>query len=158
MRLSRQKQLGFRVRWIDHDHGTMHVANGIQTDLGTYSYLLTPHRRSNDRRLTDRSDDQSAKLPSKTHFQCDPPLPASSTFYIPSIRASFVVALSARTRNSVCPSTIGTKNMNTCICTEYAKIEARRSSFGNKIGSFNSGSVQRVKRSLTCQLPSRCGN
>lgn len=41
-------------------------------------------------------------------------------------------------------------------CTEYAKIEARRSSFGNKIGSFNSGSVQRVKRSLTCQLPSRC--
>lgn len=109
MRLSRQKQFGFRVRWIDHDHGTMHVANGIQTDLGTYSYLLTPHRRSNDRRLTDRSDDQSAKLPSKTHFRCDLPLPASSTFYIPSIRASFVVVLSARTRNSVCPSTIGTK-------------------------------------------------
>lgn len=62
---------------------TMHLANAIQTDLGTRSYLLVPLRQSNDRSLTDRSDDQSIKLPSKTHFRRDPSLSASSIFYVP---------------------------------------------------------------------------
>lgn len=68
-------------------------ANAVQTGLDTYSYLLVLLRRSNDRGPADRSDDQSIKLPSKTHFPCDLSLP-----FIFRPFAAFVTALSVRTK------------------------------------------------------------